>query len=156
MGAAERSARRAHNRALAMPVATKRSARFAARMAGIPLPTFADLEHPPRWRQLLAAGPDDLATITTLLHMRPVLDAELNGQQLTRIAHAVGEARLDCICEQDVRDLPLAAADSGFPALSEIGALGRHLLDRAATDPAHALLAERAATVLDTAEGVRS
>ena len=130
-----------------MPGSTGRAARFAARFRGERLPDFEAFVRGADWRSADAHSHRDLAAIASLLALRPVIDAEVNGEVLARLAAAVGEECFDSICEANMSWFAGQPA-RGIPDPRDLAAYGEDLIDRAATSADCARLAEMAADIL--------
>lgn len=123
---------------------SERALRFGRRIAGEKLARFSDLK-----RQADDAGTEDIdagevSDIMALLHCRPAIDRELNGQRLAPLVSLITEERFDLICTADLPDLTDEPSASALPLPGEVRDHGEALLVRAGSQPELARLAQMA------------
>ncbi len=125
-----------------------RAQRFAARLRGECVPSFAELVDPPAWSHAAQDQHNDLAAVLALLNSRSVVDAELNGQRLATLAQFVGEERFDRVCEMNIQELHLPHPPESLPTPFELIEQGEVLIEEATRRPEVAHLAEMAAEII--------
>lgn len=104
---------------MAIEAITPRAARFASRLRGDHVPTFAELVRQTQADRSAAENGARVAMVLGLLQAKPALDRELSGARLQAYAELIGDDLLDALRDADVDavdddifvpDLPSAAA----------------------------------------------
>lgn len=112
-----------------------RAARFAARLKGLPEPTFADLMRRANLEKAAQANRELVAQVLVLLNARHAIDAELSGRRLSVLAARIGEDLFDRVCECDLPDALLQSARHDLPRPDMLTAEGDALMEAAGQDP---------------------
>lgn len=121
-----------------------RALRFGRRLAGEVLPSFGDLKRQSCMDAPAEVPRDELAPLVALLHSRPAIDAELNGQRLSPLAQLVGEERFDLICDSQLPTRLYDCGGSALPLPNVVQSDGEALLIESTRSPELAQLVELA------------
>lgn len=114
-----------------------RGDRFLRRGSGAslsfhPMPTLADAVNLPDWILADNTIMERIATVTVLLHYRPVIDQIVDGERLRAICGQLGEDALDLACAAAKPPVPLTISPSAsLPPVDDMMRIGRDMLERA-------------------------
>ena len=127
---------------------TERALRFGRRMAGERLASFSDLKQHADHAGDDAIDAGELSDIMALLHCRPAIDRELNGQRLAPLVNLITEERFDLICTAELPDFKGDSLACALPLPGDVREHGDALLVKAASQPELARLAQMARAIV--------